>query len=268
MAGFLHKEGHLVRNWKKRWFVLQEEGDKRLLRYFDGDGEDGRMKGEVLLTRGTVVELLEVGAARPFTFALVGPDGRRVLKMQASSEAEMRAWGCALDERFLEQELLARHDEAVRCLSEPAEFLKHGRMGQPHMRVVFLSPDQSSLCWRKAAGADLQGSMLDADGVNVVSGMTPAVFQRSGKPGTEHCCFSVTGDERTLDLQCTTTEERDFWVLHLRNILRWQAHRRLKRERRAAARQQQQQQQQQQQVRSPRSTALMEKVRQVEARRR
>ena len=221
-----------MRNWRRRWFVL-EEASAPVLRYYEAEG--GRLKGEVPLA-DSHIELLPAVGAREFLFGLFdnAEGGKLLLKMEAPTDVEMRAWGSALDHRFFYQELLGRHEEAVRCLSEPTEFVKHGRMGNPHRRIVFLSPDQSSLCWRKAAGSDLQRVSLVADPdsdqeVTIVAGATTAVFRRTGVPGMDHCCFSIVTRERSLDLQTSSEEERDNWVLHLTSILAFHSHRRKKR---------------------------------------
>jgi len=63
IQGYLRKQGHRVKNWKRRWFSL---GADALLTYYEEKG--GKMKGQVRTMRG---------ACRRPSRPLVVPPARR-----------------------------------------------------------------------------------------------------------------------------------------------------------------------------------------------
>jgi hypothetical protein len=103
-------------------------------------------------------------------------------------------------------------------------FIKHGRTGFPHERTIKLAQDHQTITWEepltspkkfgsmKAAGG-LKGSMLLSSVQDIVEGHETETFKRSGVTGTQSCCFSLIGEDRTLDLQATTVEVKNEWVV-------------------------------------------------------
>jgi hypothetical protein len=82
-------------------------------------------------------------------------------------------------------------------------FIKHGRSGKPHARLVWVSEDLRYVCWRHP-GAKRERSFPVRDIVSVVSGKKTAVFQRQHNwQDKTHNTFSIitTDPERTLDLE-------------------------------------------------------------------
>eukprot|EP01111_Echinosteliopsis_oligospora_P000746 TRINITY_DN1087_c0_g2_i3.p1 TRINITY_DN1087_c0_g2~~TRINITY_DN1087_c0_g2_i3.p1 ORF type:complete len:490 (+),score=171.89 TRINITY_DN1087_c0_g2_i3:318-1787(+) len=88
--GELKKQGHVVKNWKKRWFRIQND----MLFYFK-DKADERPVGVVPL------RLCRVSSAKlpgkPFSFELSAPKISKVFFIQANSEADAAAWMKAIE---------------------------------------------------------------------------------------------------------------------------------------------------------------------------
>ena len=130
-----------------------------------------------------------------------------------------------------------------------ASFVKHGRRGAPHARVVWVDAVGDVVHWAHPSGvlstiaaASRTSSMRVADITDVVVGCRTAVFRRAAGHSLPpdkmaETCFSLTSADRTLDLQVVhapnsvrsgvaltsvsaLSAERDRWVA----ALRWLVH--------------------------------------------
>jgi len=88
--GELFKQGHVVKNWKKRWFRVQQD----TLFYFK-DRRDERPLGVVPLSLCHVAKATK--AERPFTFELVARKIGKSFLIQAPNFAEADNWIRALE---------------------------------------------------------------------------------------------------------------------------------------------------------------------------
>jgi len=87
--GQLKKQGHVVKNWKSRWFILKNTN----LFYFKKKG-DLKPIGEIPL-EGSVLKRIEDKDAkikRSFCFELYAPSIEKTFIIQAEGEDEIRAW--------------------------------------------------------------------------------------------------------------------------------------------------------------------------------
>jgi len=84
VEGWMAKQGHIFRNWKNRWFVL--EG--RCVFYFAKEGA-AKARGVIRMVDGTDV-IVEERYPKPYCFTIVTPSKRYVL--QAADEDEMAEW--------------------------------------------------------------------------------------------------------------------------------------------------------------------------------
>jgi hypothetical protein len=93
MEGCLMKRGHLKKNWKNRFFRI-EQGE---LRYYTANQET--MKGAVSL-KGTIVSpgMTQCTDGRKFYFVLTCKDGKFELHLNAHNEQDMHRWIEALQE--------------------------------------------------------------------------------------------------------------------------------------------------------------------------
>jgi len=123
-----------------------------------------------------------------------------------------------------------------------AVFRKHGRRGKPHDRYVMLGKDLDSISWKEASGDGNSGSSSSnnnnsggsssnsssSSGSGLLSkkrrenlivqsfdtiqkGCDTKLFKRNSKNLKPEHCFSLIGNERTLDLECSSQEMRDQW---------------------------------------------------------
>ncbi|GAM21866.1 hypothetical protein SAMD00019534_050410 [Acytostelium subglobosum LB1] len=83
--GELKKQGHIVKNWKKRWFVIQKD----LLFYFK-DKSDPKPIGVVPLRMCRVSESKSIGKSH--CFELVSPRIDKTFFIQCASADEMSGW--------------------------------------------------------------------------------------------------------------------------------------------------------------------------------
>ncbi|KAI9994716.1 hypothetical protein PInf_011547 [Phytophthora infestans] len=98
MSGWLRKRGHVRKNWKARYFVLE----KSVLRYYT-DSSCAKLKGEVLLfhpqTRVHYVDV-HVAGGRDASFAIqVGPD--YTLLLQAAQLRDRENWMYCIEDALL-----------------------------------------------------------------------------------------------------------------------------------------------------------------------
>ena len=98
-------------------------------------------------------------------------------------------------------------------------FLKHGRRGKPHPRLIAISEDGTQVSWQIASSTAKKYMNL-SDVVGVHKGASTAVFKRNRDiEDRDKLCFSLIGKERTLDLEAPTEQIRDLWCDHFRLIV-------------------------------------------------
>jgi len=88
--GELKKLGHLVKNWKVRWFRIKND----MLFYFK-DRQDDRPVGVVPLRMCRVFENNKTG--KPFCFELVAPKISKSFLIQANNKTDVASWMKAID---------------------------------------------------------------------------------------------------------------------------------------------------------------------------
>jgi len=84
--GFLIKQGHIVRNWKKRWFILQ---GKRLFYFEDIPSESSQPLGDIPFGNCTV---RSVGNPKVFMFEVLNWITGKDFLLQAESEEDKMSW--------------------------------------------------------------------------------------------------------------------------------------------------------------------------------
>lgn len=166
----------------------------------------------------------------------------RTLDLQAKSEAERDFWVQGLREitsRLTSRGSvatappsagLARRSLSLIAAADPIQtvdflagtvtgtFVKHGRLGKPHTKMVRVDPSTGIVDWGS-------GSLCLRDAVDVIPGKNTKVFSKVKlKVAHPSVCFSVALPERTLDLQANSEEERDMWVKGLKDIMSHLAH--------------------------------------------
>ena len=88
VEGWMAKQGHIFRNWKNRWFVLEA----RSIFYFSKEGAT-KARGVIQMVDGSDI-VIEEKYPKPFCFTIITPRKRFVL--QAADEDEMAEWLMAI----------------------------------------------------------------------------------------------------------------------------------------------------------------------------
>jgi hypothetical protein len=88
--GELKKQGHVVRNWKARWFIIKDNN----LYYFKKKG-DSKPIGEIPLPGSTIKSDPKI--KRTHTFELYSPQINKIYYCQANTREEMKSWITALE---------------------------------------------------------------------------------------------------------------------------------------------------------------------------
>jgi hypothetical protein len=97
MEGWLHKQGHKVKSWKKRWCVL----DRRqgfVLSYYEKEDKK-TLKGTYILSATSHVTTKPDDGSHKFLFVLhaAGSNGHGDLVMSASGPEELMGWTAAIN---------------------------------------------------------------------------------------------------------------------------------------------------------------------------
>ena len=76
VEGWMYKQGHIIKNWKRRWFVLEE----RTIKYF-ATPTSAKPKGTIVLVPDTEV-FVEARYPKPNSFTILTPAKRFVLNCE------------------------------------------------------------------------------------------------------------------------------------------------------------------------------------------
>ena len=114
---------------------------------------------------------------------------------------------------------MLQHTYLSGCLLQNGgEFTKFGRRGYPHKRVVCLTEDCAKVVWGEAGSkkprATASRDCLDSGQVSdVLDGALSDVFIRNvHQVKRPDCCFSIVTPGRTLDLECSSPDEKEMWL--------------------------------------------------------
>ncbi|KRX09995.1 Sec7 domain [Pseudocohnilembus persalinus] len=115
------------------------------------------------------------------------------------------------DEHLSQQDLQKiEHD----LKNQKYNYLKYGRKGKPHSRVVFLSQNGDQVCWHDSGKNDPPRSIKINDIIDLAMGsQTTEVFRKNQVPPEfDELCFSIITKFRTLDLQTGDKQIKYKWI--------------------------------------------------------
>jgi hypothetical protein len=142
MTGFMLKQGHVRKNWKRRYFTL-ENGT---LSYYVAKG--GKLKGSITVSDGSVVRFISAEVAkRSYCFELV--NAKSFLKMQAATPEERDEWACALDGQFRQDREHELVEKSIAVLQAGHGFIA----GRPSASGIAAPAAASAAAGGGAAGA-------------------------------------------------------------------------------------------------------------------
>jgi hypothetical protein len=169
-------------------------------------------------------------------FAIVCPG--RTLELQAASEFERDMWldglkmirarlrGDPIEEPVVRTRSASgsnivrvaavSDDEAfIDVMRKGAALMKHGRRGDPHLKVIKVDPKTGDVTW----GQDTDQGLSLREATQIVPGKNTSLFSKVKlKVAHPTVCFSIVCPNRTLDLQAASEDERDQWVSALRQL--------------------------------------------------
>jgi hypothetical protein len=101
MEGWLEKQGHMFKTWKKRWVVLEQQDETCFTLSYFIDETKREKKGEFRIALDSAVTNLDdgysSGKANMFVLQAEG-HGKTFLMMSAATEAEKNAWIVTIDQ--------------------------------------------------------------------------------------------------------------------------------------------------------------------------
>ncbi|MES1909775.1 MAG: hypothetical protein MHM6MM_002467 [Cercozoa sp. M6MM] len=171
-----------------------------------GGDEDRKQRKQRLMQ-----EMMSLAGVNPVAAA-----GTRARKKSSTYDPTLASKRRELQkQRQEEQEIALR--EFIRNTSQGVAFVKHGKRGKPHKRIVTLDMQNERITW----GDDPEKSLPLLDVRSVQVGKKTEVFKRSvASLVPANCCFSLMGERRTLDLQAVNAETAEQWVSQLRLLVK------------------------------------------------
>ncbi len=103
-----------------------------------------------------------------------------------------------------------RIPRAIKILKNGFLFLKYGKYGNPHERLVYLSDDEKTLEWKDANQKKSTGSIALDSISNIVEGRAQGHFHRFKVKdmNQDKLSFSIISSRRTLDLEASIKENK------------------------------------------------------------
>jgi len=183
--------------------------------------------GSLVLRDALEIKGARFGNADPrFCLSIVMPT--RSLNLEASSEKERDFWLKGLrelksrcdsisdetddDNRKVKTVALRESDilDFKKSATIGRVFYKYGRLGSPHQRIVRVTMNTGLVDYES-------GSLSLKDAIDIRSGKETKVLKKKKKADAD-LCFSIVLPKRELNLQASSTQERDVWVNGLKEL--------------------------------------------------
>jgi predicted ester cyclase len=224
MEGWLEKEGHTIKSWRRRWVVLDK--DTNILSYYKAENKRSKC-GEMFITRNTALSNLLDGhsAGKTHLFAILSTEnkGQNYLLLSAPSSEEKNAWmGCLqtlidLQTResdffqMIETERSVSYPKIEGWLEKEGQFIKSWKR-----RWMVFDPQHLTLSY--FVGADPSASKRGEFKLSNKSTVSP--LKNGFSPGKENL-FVVTStfDRDSILLSAADPEDRDRWIAGIREYL-------------------------------------------------
>jgi ankyrin repeat protein len=104
-----------------------------------------------------------------------------------------------------------REDKLFKDAKKGVVLKKHGRKGKPHERLISLTKELDYITWREVGGkSNPKAQLAMIDFTTIQKGCNTKIFKRAKNLKQEYC-LSLIGNERTLDLECSSEDMRDTW---------------------------------------------------------
>lgn len=110
--------------------------------------------------------------------------------------------------------------EIVKDLIQGNKFIKYGRQGKPHLKLVQITSNEDRVAWRSPKKEKSKISyIMFSEIIEVAVGHNTSEVLRKNKVPAEfdELCFSIIAKSRTLDLKAETVDIRCKWVQYFKN---------------------------------------------------
>ena len=110
---------------------------------------------------------------------------------------------------------------AVKVLKNGFLFLKYGKYGHPHERLVYLSDDEKMIEWKDANQKKCTGSIPLDSIQDIAEGRSQGHFHRFKVKdmNQDKLSFSIISSRRTLDLEASIKENKLRFIESLRILI-------------------------------------------------
>mmetsp|Transcript_24744 Transcript_24744/g.34400 ORF Transcript_24744/g.34400 Transcript_24744/m.34400 type:complete len:657 (+) Transcript_24744:113-2083(+) len=141
-------------------------------------------------------------------------EGLQALKIILANKVDVMSLPISDELKKLFSSIAVDEESLLSVLDKPTEFIKHGRTGRPHTRVVTVDRKKVTIDWTSGSN-DLK------EAYGVVRGKTTKVLRKvSWRQADPALCFSVLWEDRTLDLQAPTQRIREDWARAIEILLK------------------------------------------------
>ena len=164
------------------------------------------------LLEGKFPDLTRIPGALVDTKRVAPPAAAAVVKSSSSSAPTSPSSGGAGGAGAAALTPAQRQANFVEASTKGTTLIKHGRHGKPHTKVVRVNHKTGDVNWGT-------GRLNVRDAVEIVAGKNTKLFAKVKiREAHPRQCFSIVLPNRTLDLQCSSEEERDMWLQGLLDL--------------------------------------------------
>lgn len=189
MEGWLEKQGHVMKGWKRRYFVLKTS---RLIYYTDEPSNpNATRQGVIQLAGSTLYSLPE---PHSFVVQTIEKGVNKAYPMRAANDASRECW----------VELCRLHgSDAV----QTGWLTKRGHIVPNWKRRWFVLEPPSKLHYFSSPSGEFKGTIV----------LAGARIEATPNRPREFTIHTLAGSDKNFECSAETTSERDAWVRHCRN---------------------------------------------------
>mmetsp|Transcript_8936 Transcript_8936/g.17084 ORF Transcript_8936/g.17084 Transcript_8936/m.17084 type:complete len:1795 (+) Transcript_8936:30-5414(+) len=198
-------------------------GSKEVRTYLkDGRSIDTMEKLKAMSTRSDIINAAQnvIDAINRVDFNIVSLPFVTFSKPQTMTKSAKTLFGDIEKNQSPELSRAARN-----FLTAGTMITKHSMTAAPRARHLFVSQDLKWLVWKDPHQKIQEGQRMKTHMLKSieVGRVTPQLQRkRFGKfLAQEDCCFTIQGRQRTVDVEADSPAERDKWIDHLENLMRY-----------------------------------------------
>jgi predicted ester cyclase len=222
MEGWLEKEGHTIKSWRRRWIVLNK--DTNVLSYYKDEYKRSKC-GEMFITRNTALSNLLDGhsAGKTNLFAILSTEnrGHNYLLLSAPSSDEKTLWMQILQNMIdlqtresdffqLTETESSSYPKIEGWLEKEGQFIKSWKR-----RWMVFDPQQLTLSYFAEGDSSSKRGEFKLSNKSTVSPL-----KNGFSPGKANLfVLTSTFDRESILLSAADPEDRDRWISGIRQYL-------------------------------------------------